>query len=162
MIMKKIKVYFVIFFCLMLSITRAQVSHNSEGHKMVMPDEIKWVKAPPSFPPGTMIAMIDGDMSKEGVFTVRAKLPAHYRIMPHWHLAAEHITVLKGNFYMGIGEHFSEDAAMKIPEGGFAVMKKEARHYGFTAGEECIIQVHGIGPWSITYVNPSDDPRGSK
>jgi hypothetical protein len=25
--------------------------------------------------------------------------------------------------------------------------------------EETIGQVHSIGPWSVTYVNPADDPR---
>jgi hypothetical protein len=25
--------------------------------------------------------------------------------------------------------------------------------------EETIVQVHGIGPWGITYVNEADDPR---
>ena len=24
---------------------------------------------------------------------------------------------------------------------------------------ETVIQVHGVGPWSIIYVNPADDPR---
>jgi len=25
--------------------------------------------------------------------------------------------------------------------------------------EETILQVHGVGPWAINYVNPADDPR---
>ena len=24
--------------------------------------------------------------------------------------------------------------------------------------EETVIQLHGIGPWDVTYVNPEDDP----
>jgi hypothetical protein len=160
--MKIVKIPGMILFYLTLSTVHAQVSHHADDHKMVMPDEVNWVKAPPSFPAGAMIAVIEGDMSKEGIFTVRAKLPARYRIMPHWHEAAEHVTVLRGNFYMGIGDQFSEHAATKIPEGGIAVMKMNARHYGFTKDEECIIQVHGMGPWSITYVNPDDDPRKAK
>jgi hypothetical protein len=25
-----------------------------------------------------------------------------------------------------------------------------------------IVQLHGTGPWGITYINPSDDPRNNK
>lgn len=159
--MKKIEECFVIFFCIIAAATNAQQLHSVAGHTMFVPNEIKWVNAPPSFPSGAMIAVLDGDMSKPGIFTVRAKLPAHYKIMPHWHMAAEHVTVVKGTFYMGMGDSFDRHNAMKIPEGGFAVMEINTRHYGFTGAEECIIQIHGIGPWSITYVNPADDPRKS-
>ncbi len=27
---------------------------------------------------------------------------------------------------------------------------------------ETVIQVHGIGPWAINYLNPADDPRNAK
>jgi Resolvase, N terminal domain len=31
-------------------------------------------------------------------------------------------------------------------------------HFTWT-NEETIVQLHGVGPWAITYVNPADDPR---
>jgi hypothetical protein len=106
--------------------------------------------------------MIDGDMREAGLFTVRAKFPPDYKIMPHWHQANEHVTVLQGSFYMGMSEMFDEKTAMEIPVGGFAVMNAGTRHFGFTKNVECIIQVHGVGPWTITYVKPEDDPRSKK
>jgi hypothetical protein len=30
-------------------------------------------------------------------------------------------------------------------------------HYAWTSGET-VVQVHGQGPFAITYVNPADDP----
>ena len=42
--------------------------------------------------------------------------------------------------------------------GSFASMPKEMRHYVQAKGPT-VIQVHGIGPFGITYVNPADDPR---
>ena len=81
--------------------------------------------------------------------------------MPHRHTADEHITVIEGSFYMGIGEKFDEQTMMQIPTGGFAVMIKGTAHYGF-AKQACIIQVHGTGPWMVMYVNPDDDPRQKK
>jgi hypothetical protein len=141
----------------------AQMNHTmSSDHSMITPEQIEWIDAPPSFPPGAKIALIDGDMREAGLFTVRAKLPPDYRIMPHWHQANEHVTVLSGSFYMGMNEFFDAKSAMEIPAGGFAVMNAGTRHFGFTKNEECIIQVHGVGPWTITYVNAGDDPRNKK
>ena len=37
-------------------------------------------------------------------------------------------------------------------------MPKTMRHFAMAKGET-IIQLHGIGPFEITYVNPADDPR---
>ena len=37
-------------------------------------------------------------------------------------------------------------------------MPPKVEHFVPTPGET-IIQVHGIGPWGITYVNAADDPR---
>jgi hypothetical protein len=33
-------------------------------------------------------------------------------------------------------------------------------HFGWTTGET-IIQLNGMGPWTIQYINPKDDPRNS-
>jgi hypothetical protein len=32
------------------------------------------------------------------------------------------------------------------------------KHFVFVKGET-VDQFHGLGPWSIKYVNPTDDPR---
>ena len=139
---------------------QAQVTHMAD-HIMVMPDSIMWAESPPGLPPGAKLAVIDGDPKVAGLFTMRAKLPANYNIMPHWHPADEHVTVIEGSLYMGVGEKFDEKAAKEIPAGGFAVMNTGTRHYAFTK-KESILQIHGMGPWGITYVNAADDPRNKK
>ncbi|MGZ3865348.1 MAG: cupin domain-containing protein [Bacteroidia bacterium] len=140
---------------------QAQMANMPADHIMIMPDSIKWVDAPSSFPPGAKIAVIEGDPNAAGLFTMRLKLPANYRVMPHSHPADEHLTIIEGSFYMGLGEKFDEKAVKEIPTGGFAVMKTGTRHYAMTK-KECIIQTHGMGPWGITYVNAADDPRNKK
>jgi hypothetical protein len=35
------------------------------------------------------------------------------------------------------------------------------KHFVWAKGET-VIQLHGVGPWSLTYVNPDDDPRNAK
>lgn len=159
----KPKTAFLILLCIFSIVVQmqAQDMKMSGDHIMVMPDQIKWGGAPSGLPPGAQAAVIEGDPSVAGLFTLRAKIPANYMIMPHWHPAAEHITVLEGTCYMGMGDKYDENAAMKMVTGGFAVMKTGSRHYFFTK-EECIIQLHGMGPWGITYVDPADDPRNKK
>jgi len=126
-----------------------------------MPGDIKWLDAPPSLPPGAKTAIIEGDPKVAGLFTMRIKMPANYMIMPHWHPADEHVTVLEGSIYMGLGEKFDQKTAKEIPTGGFGMMNSGTRHYAFTK-KESIIQLHGMGPWGITYVNPADDPRNKQ
>ena len=129
-------------------------------HTMVTADKIVWGPAPPGLPPGSMAAVLSGNPGAPGTFTIRAKLPAGYRIAPHWHPTDEHVTVLSGAIAMGTGEKWDDKALMAMPAGAFAAMASNTRHYLF-AKSESIIQVHGTGPFSITYVNPADDPRAA-
>jgi quercetin dioxygenase-like cupin family protein len=127
-------------------------------HILVTPTEITWTDAPPVLPAGAKMAVIEGNPTEPGLFTMRVKFPSGYRIQPHWHPADEHVTVLSGNFRMGLGEKFDEKALHDLPAGGFAVMAKGTRHFAQTKGAT-IIQVHAMGPWGLHYVNPADDPR---
>jgi quercetin dioxygenase-like cupin family protein len=129
-------------------------------HKMMTPAEIVWGPAPPGLPPGSQAAVLYGNPGGTGPFTLRAKLPAGYRIAPHWHPTDEHVTVLSGSVSMGMGETLDEKAMMALPVGGFAAMPPNTRHYLMTK-TGATIQVHGTGPFAITYVNPKDDPRNA-
>lgn len=130
-----------------------------ESHVMVLPAEITWSTGPASLPPGSKLAVIEGDPSREGPFTMRAILPAGYTIPPHWHPAVEHVTVLSGCLYMATGRSLDKSKGKKLTAGGFAVMQPKQPHFAWTAEEETVLQIHGMGPWGITYVNPADDPR---
>jgi quercetin dioxygenase-like cupin family protein len=127
------------------------------GHIMVGAKDLKWTDAPPALPKGAKVAMIEGDL-KEGPFTIRVQFPARYRVMPHTHPTMEHVTVLSGSVNMGMGEALDEKASTKLAAGGFAAMPANTAHYLWTS-EKAIVQVHGIGPFAITYINPKDDPR---
>jgi mannose-6-phosphate isomerase-like protein (cupin superfamily) len=134
-----------------------QPKHGSE-HVLVKPGEIKWGPAPPGLPPGAEMAVLAGDPSKTGVpFTIRAKLPDGWKVPPHWHPADENVTVLKGALIVGRGDKI-EGKGHELPAGSFMHMPKEMHHYAIAKGET-ILQVHGIGPFDIHYVNPADDPR---
>ena len=126
-------------------------------HQLVDAAALKWT-AVPSLPPGAQIAVIEGPMNEAVPFTIRLKFPANYRIPPHSHPAVERVTVLSGTFHLGEGERFEAARAQAIPAGGMVIMPAGMRHYAFTSGET-VVQLHGTGPWGITYVNPAEDPR---
>lgn len=148
----------VLLFCV-TGVVLAQDSHVRPGHTMMTPDDYEWVDAPASLPAGARAMVIDGNPATEGEFTLRLWFPANYEIAPHIHPGDEHVTVISGSLYMGIGDTFDEDAAGHLPPGGFAMMKAGTTHFAFTKDEAAVIQLHGIGPWGLTYVNPADDPR---
>ena len=129
-----------------------------KGHVMVRPNDIKWRSAPPGLPAGAQIAVLSGDPGQAGPYVVRAKLPDGYKIPPHWHPTDENVTVLKGIFVAGKGEKFDADVTQELPAGSFVCMPKEMRHFAWCKGET-VIQIHGVGPFEINYVNAADDPR---
>ncbi len=130
-------------------------------HAMVAANALKWGDAPPGMPPGMRAAVVSGDPSQAQPYVLRAQLPANYRIPPHWHPTMENITVLSGTVALGMGEKFDESAMQDVAAGGFASVPAEMRHF-FMSKTAATIQVHGIGPFAITYLNPADDPRTKK
>jgi hypothetical protein len=77
--------------------------------KTVLSEDLVWV-VPNDIPPGAKATVLEGDPCKAVYFTVRAKFPTEYKIAPHTHPISEHLTVLSGNFNMGMGEKFDKDA----------------------------------------------------
>ena len=129
----------------------------SSPHVMVASGDLTWGPAPRSLPDGAKMAVVSGDPSKPVPFTVRAQLPAGYKIPPHWHPTDEHVTVLAGAIALGMGEKFDQAALKDLPAGGYAALPATMRHY-LMAKSAATIQVDGVGPLAVNYVNPADDP----
>lgn len=127
------------------------------AHTLVTPGDLKWTDVP-SLPPGAKIAVIEGPMNESVPFTVRLKLPANYRIPPHWHPATERVTVLSGTANFGMGDKFDPAKTTALSPGSVIIMQPQTRHFVQTK-EETVVQLHGTGPWAVNYVNPADDPR---
>jgi mannose-6-phosphate isomerase-like protein (cupin superfamily) len=123
-----------------------------------MPKELAWANGPYALPAGAKIAVLSGDPMKSGPFTIRLMLPDGYRVPPHSHPTAEEVTVISGTFHVGMGDKFDESTARELPAGSFVTMPKGMRHYAWGTGET-VVQINSMGPFAITYVNPTDDPR---
>lgn len=136
-------------------------AHRSAEAVLHTPDQIVWKPGPASLPSGARYAVLEGDPTQEGPFTLRIKLPDGYRIPPHMHPKTERLTVLSGTFRFGMGERFDEKGLRPLPAGSYAYWPAGMRHFVSARGET-VVQLHGIGPWQIIYVNPADDPRQGK
>jgi len=134
-------------------------AQDKPSHILLKPAEAKWGDPPPALPKGAQFLLVSGDPGKPGPFAIRIKMPAGYKIAPHWHPTDEHVTVLAGTFSMGMGEKFDAAALTDLPAGGYGLMPAQMRHFA-TAKTAATIQVHGTGPFALNYVNPADDPRG--
>ena len=119
--------------------------------------EVKWGAPPPVFPPGAKFAVIAGDPGATGLVTVRLEMPAGYTIPPHFHPTDEHVTVLQGTFSLGMGDVIDKAHALTLSPGGYGVAMAKMHHYAYTT-TGATVQVHMLGPFEITYVNPADDP----
>jgi len=120
--------------------------------------EAKWQDGPASLPKGAQMAVLEGDPSKPGMFTIRFRFPDGFRVGPHLHSQTEHATVLAGVLHLGMGERFDRSSARALATGSFGFWPAGTPHYAWAEGET-ILQLHGQGPWTISYVDPADDPR---
>jgi quercetin dioxygenase-like cupin family protein len=134
----------------------AEAQHHAD-HVMIVPSELKWAPVP-SLPAGAQISVIEGPLDKAAPITARIKFPANYRLPAHTHPVIEHVTVISGTFHMGIGDKLNTSKTTALTPGSFAIMQPGTRHFAWTE-QETIVQIHSVGPWGITYVNPADDPR---
>ena len=141
-----------------LVVTCADAQHVQHGgtHVVLRPSELTWNDLPSL--PGVKIAVIEGPLTEQVPIMFRLKFPANYKVPPHRHPGIEHITIISGTLNIGMGETFDTGKTTPLTVGSVAIMPPGTPHFVWTS-EETIGQVHSIGPWSVTYVNPSDDPR---
>jgi hypothetical protein len=66
-----------------------------------------------------------------------------------------------GTIRLGMGEKFDQAKLRDLPAGSYALLPKGKPHFNLCQGET-IIQLHGVGPYDINYVNPADDPSRKK
>jgi len=118
-------------------------------------EDVKWGPVPAAFPAGAQLAVLHGDPSKKTMFALRLKMPDGYRIAPHWHTQDEQLTILSGTFVLSMGD---TDAEMHALEPGAYHFLPGKMHHSASAKGEVVLELHGLGPFDIHYINPADDP----
>jgi quercetin dioxygenase-like cupin family protein len=143
---------------LLLTTATAAAAQPPAGPRTASPPGIRWGPAPAVFPPGAQMAVLQGDPGGTAPFTVRLRFPDGYRIAPHTHPTDEHVTVISGTFRVGMGATFDPKGMSTLSAGGFVTAPANQAHYAVAQGAT-VIQVHALGPFALTYVNPADTPR---
>ena len=108
-----------------------------------------------------IVALLVPPGVSKGYYALRIDMPDGFRIPPHWHPTDEHVTVISGTFHVAMGDQFDNTKGASLPPGGFAVAPALMHHYAWADGET-IVQVDGIGPFKINWVNAADDPKNKK
>jgi quercetin dioxygenase-like cupin family protein len=122
------------------------------------PGELEWTAAP-SVGPGAMIAVIEGDLKAAEPFTFRLKVPANSKIGVHTHPVAERVTVISGTFYFATGDKADPAMTKAYQAGDILIIPAGMPMYATTKDQEAVLQLHGVGPWGLSYLDPADDPR---
>lgn len=135
----------------------AQHAGEHGAHAAMQPDRLRWT-APAAYARGAEFAIVHGDPTKEGMYVVRLKVPAGFRIAAHTHPNDENVTVLSGSFNVGVGSKLDETKGELVKVGGYSFVAKGMTHLAWFT-EDTVIQLHGMGPQGIAYVDPADDPR---
>lgn len=128
----------------------AWAAHGGEG--------LQWGDVPPMLPKGAKLAILQGDPGKAGPFVMRLQLPKGYKVAPHSHSQTENVTVMSGSFMVGMGDKADPKAMKTMKPGAFRSIPAKANHYAM-AQTPVILQIHGEGPFDLTYVDPKDDPQ---
>jgi quercetin dioxygenase-like cupin family protein len=126
--------------------------------KSFLPDDIEW-RPFAAFPPSVRLAVIIGQPSEPGFYTIRVRVPHDVKLMPHRHPEDRVYTVMSGVFYIGKGDEFNPDELQAFPPGSVIVLPGNTSHFHWAKSGEYVTQVTAVGPLGLEYVSAEDDPR---
>lgn len=128
---------------------------TADSMVVMHPRSLRWGPVEtPGFPPGLQIAVLSGNPAQAGPYTVRLRFPSGYAFPAHWHPNAENLTVISGQFMLGMGDRSNDDALETYGPGDFLMLPGRKAHFGRVSGET-VIQLHGEGPFTINVAQPS-------
>ena len=113
--------------------------------------DLKWGPAPPALPKGAEFTVLSGDPSKDGPYGIPSENAERLSIPAHNHPTTENVTVISGNFHIGMGDKLDEKKGIELTAGGYGEAQAKINHFAWTTSAS-VVQVHGQGPFPMTYV----------
>ncbi len=139
------------------SAARADEPMKSKTPVFVNAKEIKWQPGLPDLPKGVQMTVMYGDPSKAGPYAARLKMPDGYKVPPHWHTQDEQLTIVEGTLVMYMGDSMKSEGH-PLDAGGYHFLPGKMHHSAEAKGDT-VVQVQGMGPFDIHYINPADNPN---
>jgi quercetin dioxygenase-like cupin family protein len=124
-----------------------------------LPAGVAWVPNPAV--PGVQIAVVAGRPQEPGPYALRVRFPAGARVMPHTHPEDRIYTILRGAWFIGLGETFDSTRLERHAAGAVYVVRAGVAHFHLARDGETVFQITATGPTATTFVNPGDNPRGA-
>jgi quercetin dioxygenase-like cupin family protein len=121
--------------------SRADMARSEAMDKLVTPAEIPWGLGPAVLPAGIQGAVLYGDPTKDGLFSMRFKLPKGHRVAPHTLSRVGLFTVISGTFRIGMGESEDPSKVRAMPAGIFIALAPGTPHF-VAVDEETVVQLN--------------------
>ena len=136
---------------------------GKEVFKAILPEDIEW-KPFAAFPPSVRLAVVVGQPSQEGPYTIRVKVPHGVKLMPHKHPEDRVYTVISGVLYIGLGDQFDAVKLQAFPPGSVIILPGNTSHFHWAKSGEYVTQVTAMGPLALNTSTPrtirgSEAPR---
>jgi quercetin dioxygenase-like cupin family protein len=122
------------------------------------PRQFKW-KTYPALPAGAALAVLLGNPQQKGLYVERVRVPSGVKVPPHRHPEDRVYTVISGTWFIGIGEKFDPGKLEEFPKGSVVFLPANTPHFHWAKAGQYVVQISGIGPTDVHYVDPDNDPR---
>ncbi|MFQ6024865.1 MAG: cupin domain-containing protein [Acidiferrobacterales bacterium] len=136
----------------------ARARNEPFGIVQLTPDEIQW-HASPTSSNGLQVVVLAGNPKEAVLYTVRIKIPANFKVQPHWHHKDRMVSVISGTLHYAYGDTFDEAKMRALPPGSFFTEPAKHPHFAWAKSGDVIVQVTAIGPTGTTHVDSSSEHR---
>lgn len=135
-----------------------RAGNEAFGIVQLTPDEIQW-SAPSASASPLQVVVLAGNPKKAVLYTVRIKIPANFKVQPHWHHKNRMVSVISGTLHYGYGDTFDETRMRALPPGSFFTEPAKQPHFAWAKSGDVIVQVTAVGPTGTTHLKSSSEHR---
>jgi quercetin dioxygenase-like cupin family protein len=128
----------------------------AEGLEVALPQALDWASVP-QLPPEIRVARLIGSTAAPGPYALRVRFPAGSRNLPHTHPDARLVTVISGEYFLGVGSLVDPHALRRLPAGSVVLIPAGLAHYSVAGDGEVVLQESGVGPSGVSYVGPAGE-----